>query len=293
MTNGTSALATQRRERPTSGQTWRTISTSGTSTRGRSEDDGFRGDAPNIVWLGERATVVGGGTKRWFDVMGAVAAIILLLPLFCLIALAIKLWDRGPIFYRHRRIGLNGADFDCLKFRTMVVNSDDVLTRHLATNGEAAREWEETRKLKRDPRITPLGSSMRKTSIDELPQLVNILKGEMSFVGPRPIVTAEVPKYGGSDRPVASQWPQRRRLRDTGRARSPLHRRMELLARLGDHRQNRPGRRHRARLLLSGPRQEPGGERIGKARSSGRDQRRRGRTRRSGRHRARLGTVAS
>jgi exopolysaccharide production protein ExoY len=140
--------------------------------------------------------VVGGGTKRWFDVMGAVAAIILLLPLFCLIALAIKLWDRGPIFYRHRRIGLNGADFDCLKFRTMVVNSDDVLTRHLATNGEAAREWEETRKLKRDPRITPLGSSMRKTSIDELPQLVNILKGEMSFVGPRPIVTAEVPKYG-------------------------------------------------------------------------------------------------
>jgi exopolysaccharide production protein ExoY len=196
MTNGTSALATQRRERPTSGQTWRTISTSGTSTRGRSEDDGFRGDAPNIVWLGERATVVGGGTKRWFDVMGAVAAIILLLPLFCLIALAIKLWDRGPVFYRHRRIGLNGADFDCLKFRTMVVNSDDVLTRHLATNGEAAREWEETRKLKRDPRITPLGSSMRKTSIDELPQLVNILKGEMSFVGPRPIVTAEVPKYG-------------------------------------------------------------------------------------------------
>ena len=93
-------------------------------------------------------------------------------------------------------MGLNGTSFDCLKFRSMVVNGDEVLARHLAANSEAAREWEETRKLKRDPRITPLGSSMRKTSIDELPQLLNILKGEMSFVGPRPIVTAEVPKYG-------------------------------------------------------------------------------------------------
>jgi exopolysaccharide production protein ExoY len=100
------------------------------------------------------------------------------------------------VFYRHRRIGLNGADFDCLKFRSMVANGDEVLARHLAANSEAAREWEETRKLKNDPRITPLGSNLRKTSIDELPQLVNILRGEMSFVGPRPIVTAEVPKYG-------------------------------------------------------------------------------------------------
>jgi exopolysaccharide production protein ExoY len=109
---------------------------------------------------------------------------------------AIKLLDPGPAFYRHRRIGLNGVPFECLKFRTMAVDADAVLQRHLAANGEAAREWEQSHKLKRDPRVTPLGSALRKTSLDELPQLLNILKGEMSFVGPRPIVDAEVPKYG-------------------------------------------------------------------------------------------------
>jgi exopolysaccharide production protein ExoY len=196
MANDISAPIMRRREQPASGGTWQAISTTATNTRTRTPDNEFRPAAPNIVWLGERAAVVGGRTKRCFDVMGALAVIILLLPLFCLIALAIKLWDRGPVFYRHQRIGLNGAAFDCLKFRSMVANSDEVLLRHLAANREAAREWEEARKLKRDPRITPLGSSMRKTSIDELPQLLNILKGEMSFVGPRPIVTAEMPKYG-------------------------------------------------------------------------------------------------
>jgi exopolysaccharide production protein ExoY len=102
----------------------------------------------------------------------------------------------APSFYRHRRVGLNGTPFDCLKFRTMVVKSDEALRRHLAANSDAAREWETSQKLKRDPRVTPLGRTMRKASVDELPQLVNILKGEMSFVGPRPIVAAEVPKYG-------------------------------------------------------------------------------------------------
>lgn len=196
MANGISALIARRREQPTSDRTWQAIATSSASARKRALDDEFRAAVPNAVWLGERAAVVGGRSKRCFDVMGALAVIILLLPLFCLIALAIKLWDRGPVFYRHKRIGLNGAAFDCLKFRSMVTNSDEVLLRHLAANRDAAREWEVGRKLKRDPRITPLGSSMRKTSIDELPQLLNILKGEMSFVGPRPIVTAEMPKYG-------------------------------------------------------------------------------------------------
>lgn len=196
MADGISARATRRGERPASGPIWQTVSTSETNRRSRAADQEFHGSAPNVVRLDQRATVLGGALKRWFDVLGAAAAIVLLLPLFGLIALAIKLWDRGPIFYRHKRIGVGGGAFDCLKFRTMVVNSDEVLGRHLAADGEAAREWEETRKLKRDPRVTPLGSSMRKTSIDELPQLVNILKGDMSFVGPRPIVTAEVPKYG-------------------------------------------------------------------------------------------------
>jgi exopolysaccharide production protein ExoY len=198
MANGISAPTIRRRERPKAGQAWQTISSSNTSRL--AFDDRFKNDpraARSIAWHGEpTASVVGGIAKRCFDVVGAVGAILLLVPLFCLIALAIKLWDRGPVFYRHRRIGLNGASFDCFKFRSMVINADEVLTRHLATDGDAAREWEESRKLKRDPRITPLGLSMRKTSIDELPQLFNILKGEMSFVGPRPIVTAEVPKYG-------------------------------------------------------------------------------------------------
>jgi exopolysaccharide production protein ExoY len=203
MANGISALTMRRRERPGADQAWQTISSSGTSTSSIDSsfgDDRFKNDprvTRSIGWSGGSTTsVVGGLAKRWFDVTGALGAILMLLPRFCLIALAIKLWDRGPIFFRHRRVGLNGAGFDCLKFRSMVVNADDVLTRHLATNRDAAREWKETRKLKCDPRITPLGSSMRRTSIDELPQLFNILKGEMSFVGPRPIVTAEVPKYG-------------------------------------------------------------------------------------------------
>jgi exopolysaccharide production protein ExoY len=200
MANGISTLSARRRERSISSQSWRTVVTTGSNPHGRTFDQEFRnavdGGAANVVRLDQRATVVGGGIKRGFDVAGALAAILMLMPLFCLIALAIKLWDRGPVFYRHRRVGLNGTSFDCLKFRSMVTNGDEVLTRHLAANSEAAREWEETRKLKRDPRITPLGASMRKTSIDELPQLLNILKGEMSFVGPRPIVTAEVPKYG-------------------------------------------------------------------------------------------------
>ncbi|MGH7094746.1 MAG: sugar transferase, partial [Stellaceae bacterium] len=100
------------------------------------------------------------------------------------------------VFYRHKRVGLNGSGFDCLKFRTMAVDADQALQRHLAANRDAAQEWQELHKLKNDPRVTRLGHTMRKTSLDELPQLINILKGEMSFVGPRPIVAAEMPRYG-------------------------------------------------------------------------------------------------
>lgn len=150
----------------------------------------------NIAWLRARPAVVGGGFKRGFDIIAASAAIVLLLPLIVLVALAIKAWDRGPVFYRHRRIGLNGAAFNCVKFRTMVVDADAALERHLAADNEAGREWAQTRKLKRDPRVTSLGIGLRKTSVDELPQLFNILKGEMSLVGPRPIVAGEMPRYG-------------------------------------------------------------------------------------------------
>lgn len=199
MANGISALAARRREPPATDKTWRTTTTFGANPSLRTsanQSSDYAATPANVAPLHAPATVVGGSAKRGFDILAALAAIILLLPLVCLIALAIKLWDRGPVFYRHRRIGLNGAPFDCLKFRSMVVNGDEVLARHLASSSEAAREWEDAQKLKRDPRITPLGESLRKTSLDELPQLLNILKGEMSCVGPRPIVTAEVPKYG-------------------------------------------------------------------------------------------------
>ena len=140
--------------------------------------------------------VVGGRGKRYFDVAAAFSSILFWLPLLCLIAIAIKFADGGPIFYRHRRIGQNGKAFDCFKFRTMVVDADTTLRHHLAANPDAAREWQQNHKLKCDPRITPLGAVLRKTSLDELPQLFNIVKGEMSLVGPRPIVLNEVPKYG-------------------------------------------------------------------------------------------------
>lgn len=139
---------------------------------------------------------IGGAIKLGFDIAGAVIALMLLFPLLCLVALIIKLSDSGPALYRHPRIGQNGRMFSCWKFRTMVVNSDDVLRRHIVANPDAACEWEQTRKLKQDPRITPIGLVLRKSSVDELPQLFNIIRGEMSFVGPRPIVSAEVRKYG-------------------------------------------------------------------------------------------------
>jgi exopolysaccharide production protein ExoY len=142
------------------------------------------------------APPIGGAIKLGFDVTGAVIALMMLFPLLCLIALIIKLSGAGPALYRHSRIGQNGRMFSCWKFRTMVVNSDDVLRRHIVANPDAAAEWEQTRKLKQDPRITPIGLVLRKSSADELPQLFNIIRGEMSFVGPRPIVSAEVRKYG-------------------------------------------------------------------------------------------------
>jgi exopolysaccharide production protein ExoY len=197
MAIGTSASAARRREKPSANQMWKAVSSSDNSARRRAVDrDVTFGVASGVSRSGNPASAVGGRIKRGFDIVASITAIITLLPLCCLIALAIKAWDGGPVLYRHRRIGLNGTPFDCLKFRTMVVNANEVLVGHLAADSEAACEWEADRKLKDDPRITSLGFSMRKTSVDELPQLLNILKGEMSFVGPRPIVTAEVPKYG-------------------------------------------------------------------------------------------------
>jgi exopolysaccharide production protein ExoY len=197
MGNGTPALPSQQRPTVLGGRQWNALSISvaeDPKTEPNSLRHGFAGS--RFIWVGLRPKVLGGGLKRGFDIAAASVSIILLLPLFCLIALATKLSDGGPVFFRHRRIGLNGSSFGCLKFRTMVTDADQVLQRHLAQDQDAAREWAELHKLKKDPRVTPLGAAMRKTSVDELPQLLNILRGDMSFVGPRPIVSTEVSKYG-------------------------------------------------------------------------------------------------
>lgn len=136
--------------------------------------------------------------KRGLDVGVAATALFLLMPLLVLVAAAIWATDRKPPIFRHNRLGRNGRVFGCLKFRSMVANGDAVLAAHLATNPTARAEWDETHKLTDDPRVTAIGHVLRKTSIDELPQLWNILRGEMSLVGPRPIVEAEKTRYGSA-----------------------------------------------------------------------------------------------
>jgi exopolysaccharide production protein ExoY len=126
--------------------------------------------------------------KRGFDITCAVAALVLLGPLLVLLALLVKLSDRGPALYGHTRIGRSGSPFLCLKFRTMAENGDDILRAHFARYPQCRDEWLATRKLQNDPRVTRVGFVLRKLSLDELPQLLNILRGEMSFVGPRPLV---------------------------------------------------------------------------------------------------------
>jgi len=136
-----------------------------------------------------------GKVKRIFDIVFSIFAIIITLPLFIIIALLIKLTDGGNIIYVHERIGKGGKKFKVLKFRSMYMNADKKLEEILKNNPKAKEEWEKTFKLKNDPRITPIGKFLRKTSLDELPQFINVLKGDMSIVGPRPVVEEELKKY--------------------------------------------------------------------------------------------------
>lgn len=133
--------------------------------------------------------------KMMFDQLVAAVLLLLLAPLMIALALLARR-DGGPALFRHRRIGAGGQTFECLKFRTMVTDADRVLQRVLAEDPAAATEWAATQKLRNDPRITTLGRFLRRSSLDELPQLLNVLRGEMSLVGPRPIVQAEVARYG-------------------------------------------------------------------------------------------------
>ncbi|MCF3931919.1 sugar transferase [Acuticoccus sp. M5D2P5] len=140
-------------------------------------------------------TPVGGKQKRAFDILVSASALAVAAPVLGVLCVAVRLGDRGPAVFGHERIGHNGRTFRCLKLRTMRTNGDEILAAHLAADPAAAAEWRETRKLKDDPRVTPLGRFLRKTSLDELPQLINILRGEMSIVGPRPVVRAELNRY--------------------------------------------------------------------------------------------------
>lgn len=122
-------------------------------------------------------------------------ALVLFLPLLLVIALAIRLSSPGPVFFVQHRVGKDGRTFPCLKFRSMVVDARERLEALLALSVEAREEWARDQKLRQDPRITPIGRLLRKTSLDELPQLLNVLLGHMSVVGPRPIVESEVQRY--------------------------------------------------------------------------------------------------
>jgi exopolysaccharide production protein ExoY len=126
----------------------------------------------------------------------ALVAILFLAPLFIALAALIFVQDGGPPVFAHRRIGRGGRHFRCLKFRSMRVDAEERLAELLDRDPEARAEWERDHKLRNDPRVTALGAFLRKSSLDELPQLFNVLRGEMSLVGPRPIVDAEAAKYG-------------------------------------------------------------------------------------------------
>jgi exopolysaccharide production protein ExoY len=128
--------------------------------------------------------------------LGASTFFLLFMPLLLGVIVLMLIMQGRPLFYGHPRIGRGGRHFRCYKFRTMVKDGDRVLAAHLARNPVAQREWEASQKLRVDPRVTPLGRTLRKLSVDELPQFLNVLRGEMSLVGPRPIVEAESRHYG-------------------------------------------------------------------------------------------------
>lgn len=135
--------------------------------------------------------------KTIFDYILTLIGTVLISPLLLYVAYRIKKEDPGPVFFAHMRIGKNGKPFPCYKFRSMVLNSQEMLQKYLAENSAAREEWERDFKLKDDPRVTPIGKVLRRTSLDELPQIFNVLRGEMSLVGPRPVIQEELDKYYG------------------------------------------------------------------------------------------------
>lgn len=153
---------------------------------------------PNIKEKVEVRKVLYKVVKRLIDILGGLVGCVLLVPITVAVYIARKVLkeDDGPLFYEHLRYGKDGKKFRIYKFRSMCIDADKRLKEYLEQNEEAKIEFEENHKLKDDPRITRLGRFIRKTSIDELPQFINVLKGDMSLIGPRPIVDGEIEKYG-------------------------------------------------------------------------------------------------
>ena len=133
------------------------------------------------------------GFKRIVDVVLGCIGLVLLSPVFLILAICIKIDSKGPVIFAHKRIGKNGKEFNMYKFRSMYENAEEMIENF---SEEQKREWQENFKLENDPRITKVGKFLRKTSLDELPQIVNIIKGDLSIIGPRPIVDEELEKYG-------------------------------------------------------------------------------------------------
>ncbi|HEY9872782.1 MAG TPA: sugar transferase [Candidatus Obscuribacterales bacterium] len=136
--------------------------------------------------------------KRLFDILFSLSVLILFSPVYLLLGLLIAISSPGPIFYVQERVGRNRKHFGCLKFRTMVQNADEMLLEMISISPQMRQEFEDNFKLKQDPRITRIGKFLRLTSLDEFPQFWNVLKGDMSVVGPRPLVPEEISKYGNS-----------------------------------------------------------------------------------------------
>ena len=145
--------------------------------------------------------------KTIFDLFFALIFLVVSSPIFISIALLVKLSSRGPIFFLQKRVGKNKKTFNCIKFRTMHPEAEDILENLIVNNEALRKEFQETHKLKNDPRITNIGKFLRKTSLDEIPQFLNVIKMEMSIVGPRPIVKKEILKNGKSYKKVISIKP--------------------------------------------------------------------------------------
>ena len=142
--------------------------------------------------------------KRVFDLVISTIGLIILSPIFLILAIIVKLDSKGPVFFAHTRYGKNGKKFKMYKFRTMYENAQDMIKDFTP---EQMKEWKENFKLQDDPRITKVGKFLRKTSLDELPQIVNIIKGDLSIIGPRPVIEEELEKYGENKEKFLSVTP--------------------------------------------------------------------------------------